>query len=140
MSVSDSGVVAVGTTCALLIACTSIDTDKDTLPIVAAGQLARQIESYTGKGVRACGSLEKIEGNDLWKLNAPADPHPHGAAVYIVPCNGNKPISDRNGCIAGRIALRDGSLDVDQLRGPITMSDAIASHIWYLHAQCPARL
>jgi hypothetical protein len=63
---------------------------------------------------------------------------PHGSTVYVVvpACNGQAPRLVR-GCITGRIAREDGSLDVPDYE--TIGSHLIGSEEWWLHPQCPAR-
>lgn len=116
-------------------------TARESMPTLSVGQLARQIESFKGRHVRACGGrLDLSEVYKRWAIQSIGDPNPHGAIVNVVPCPGVTPRLDGRGCIAGRIAYRDGTLDETRQTGPITMSSAITSYVWYLHAQCPVRL
>lgn len=143
MSASDFGWGAlIMGSCAALLACATTEPEEEALPAIAAGQLARQIESFKGRNVRTCGQLVPFEGSgpELWAVLSIKDPHRHGASVNVVPCPGVRPRLDANGCIAGRIAYRDGTLDETRQTGAIVMSSAITSYVWYLHAQCPARL
>lgn len=121
-----------------LAACrTNSISEAASVPTLPAGQLARNIETYKGQILRVCGRLLKEEGNTLWEIRAVADPHPHGAGVKVVPCAGAKPQRPKKGCMTGHIARRDGSLE-PQAGGPVMVTDAIESYVWFLHPQCPA--
>lgn len=104
--------------------------------------LARNIDSYRGRTVRTCGewngAMREADGTLLARqLNRidPTSPHGWGAVVFVAPCSGARPpLSD--GCINGRIAREDGSLnDPERIE---VVSHRIGSSEWWLHPQCRA--
>ena len=105
--------------------------------------LARNIASYRGQTVRTCGrEIEPARYSNgeiiYWRLSVidPTSPYRFPARVIIPSCNGERPRL-RGGCISGRVAREDGSLDPPE--SVVIGSHEIMSHEWWLHPQCPIR-
>lgn len=113
------------------------DAAEPKVPTLSAGQLARTIEQYSGRTVRVCGvfreKLDPAEVGEAWELAQPNDPHPHGAGVQVVPQSSDRPQLDSFGCIKGRIAYGDGTLDKSKQSNIVTITDSLVSYVWYLH-------
>jgi hypothetical protein len=91
--------------------------------------LIRNAESYRGQTVRTC--AQRLEpGDSVWHLILPQGRH--GARLLVVP-SGDRPVLDRDGCIVGRIARRDGSIGLGPPGEPGIVADDIADYTWFLH-------
>jgi hypothetical protein len=100
--------------------------------------LAVNPERYGGRIVRTCGPSFRAapEGRAEWTLTTSMAGSRHPAGIRILSC-GSQPRPDRNGCITGRIARRDGSA-APEGEADVVSSAAISS-VWFLHAGCGAR-
>lgn len=114
----------------------SASPQGETVPI---RRLAADPEEWRGREVRTCGpSFRGDRAKGEWQLSLPRASGYHPAIVRILGCAGVKPARDSNGCVSGRIARRDGSIRPTREGEERTISSAIVSYDWYLHAQCPA--
>ena len=105
--------------------------------------LAANTASYRGQTVRVCGrwsdppTLRPGEvARSGWALTAPKLPGtfgPHSYFVGVTSCLGRRPRLS-SGCITGRIAREDGSLDLPE--NILVGSHVTGSHEWLLHPQC----
>jgi hypothetical protein len=107
--------------------------------------LARNIADFRGRTVRTCGpELQAGRGPNgevaYWSMLARDPISRHNniySGVHIAPCGGERRPVDADGCVTGRIAREDGSLEapVDVIIG----SHRIVSFEWILHPQCGGR-
>lgn len=128
-------ILTVGTAAAAY-AGASAPLQGETVPLVS---LARDPEAWRGREVRTCGpefSGDSKEG--VWELARPKVSGYHPAIVRVVGCAGVAPVRDSGGCLSGRVARRNGSIEPVAEGEPQVVSSAIMSYDWYLHAQCPA--
>lgn len=110
-------------------------TQTPEVPALGWEMYGRSLERFRGQTVRVCGRLTRI--GEHWAVEHA--PHAdqsfrHGnPAVLVVPCGTGEPRLDREGCLAGRIAAENGSLDPppQQVR-----DNSPVSPDWFLHAQC----
>lgn len=125
---------AAGTAAAVACVSAGAPTLDETVPLLT---LARDPEAWRGREVRTCSpAFRNYPEQGEWLLSLPNGQH--SAGIRVLGCAGAAPAPDSNGCVAGRIARRDGSVK-PLLEGEIyTVSSATISYIWYLHAQCPA--
>lgn len=109
-------------------------------PSVPLHVLARNIESYRGQSVRTCGTellpITQADGTvRSWSLRKLDPTSSHGFTAYVIvpACAGRRPPM-AGGCVVGRVAREDGSLDIPEA---ITIgSHLIGSQEWRLHPQC----
>jgi hypothetical protein len=129
---------------ALLAACTPKQprsaTDSIT-PTVPLHVLARTIADYKGRTVRTCGTkLQAARGTDgkvaygILSARDPASRHNLQASVHVASCGGERPRLDPGGCVTGRVAREDGSLDEPD--AVLVSSHAVVDNEWRLHPQC----
>ncbi|MDP8994588.1 MAG: hypothetical protein M3N07_06375 [Pseudomonadota bacterium] len=72
-------------------------------------------------------------------IPGPGEVYFHGyPKVLVVPHDAQPPRLDRDGCITGRIAARNGALTLPTPRTVLT-DDSPVDRDWYLHAQRPAQ-
>ena len=105
------------------------------IPTIDLVELIGNIESLRGQTVRTCGE-GVLQNGPVWELVRPIGRH--GARLLINPCEG-RPVRDAEGCIAGRIARRDGSLELNQAVDDTSIAvaaDNLANYGWFLHEQC----
>lgn len=102
--------------------------------------LAHDIRTYRGRIVRTCGRwtgpLTSAAGVDIaWQLAAPDPTSSAGfqAGVFVAPCAGRRPRLAQ-GCITGRIAREDGSLEDPKSTGFI--DHQTINFEWWLHPLC----
>lgn len=139
--------VAILLMCALLGSCAPEQAPAPSaslVPAVPLHVLARTIADFRGRTVRTCGSqLQPAWGASgevaNWRLSVrdPTGPYHFPAIVILPSCNGERPRMERGGCITGRIAREDGSLDDPDVE--IIGSHQIMNYEWWLHPQCPSR-
>ena len=108
-----------------------------TIPIP---QLAREIDRHRGEIVRTCGEqLEptvNAQGDILrWELSTRDSITRFPASVVVAACNGGQPPIE-NGCVTGRVAREDGSLEEPERW--IVTDHEIVNYEWWLHPQCPS--
>jgi hypothetical protein len=110
-------------------------------PTVPLHDLARTIGDYKGRTVRTCGTeLQAIRGTDgtvaygILSARDPASRHNLQASVHIASCGGQSPRLDPAGCITGRVAREDGSLQEPD--AVMVSSHAVVDNEWILHPQC----
>jgi|GEM_PF-2950879 len=104
--------------------------------------LARNIGDYRGQIVRTCGGrpspVRSPDGEIReWELRVtdPTSEHRFTAFVIVPSCNGQMPrLVD--GCVTGRVAREDGSLDPPTSMSVI--SHFIGSDEWWIHPPCSA--
>lgn len=110
--------------------------DRTDMPKLAGTQYGYDIERFRGQTVRVCGRLVQRESH--WAVEyipREGDAFFHGyPAVLIAGCQ-ETPRLDRQGCLAGRIAAIDGSLNPPPRR---IDDDTPISRDWFLHPQCSA--
>ena len=120
-------------------ACQTARTVSQDVPTLAIEDFAFDVERHRGRTVRACGRLVQIESR--WAVEhvpRPGEVYFHGApAVFLVPCAGQPPRLDSDGCITGQVARQDGSLAAPAQR--TDMGDAPYDYDWFLHPQCRAQ-
>jgi len=102
---------------------------------------ARNAADYRGQTIRTCGrEVRPITQSNgeirSWQLRAidPTSPHRFEAFVVLPAC-GSRPPRLEHGCVTGRIAREDNSLDVPD--AIIVTDHAIGSEEWWLHPSCP---
>jgi hypothetical protein len=102
-------------------------------------EFAKAPETHRGRVLRICGErLEKLDTNPpTWSLYTPRAAGYHPAEVKVLPCAGKRPASAPTKCIAGRVARRNGSLEL-RLPEEIIVQSAGGTSAWYLHAICSA--
>lgn len=107
------------------------------LPVLAANTA-----DYRGRTVRVCGRWSPdrraaSETNRQWSISQrdPKARRPHVYSVGIKSCGERRPRLDQ-GCITGRIAREDGSLDLPT--DMLVQSHVTGSLEWWLHPQCMA--
>ena len=108
--------------------------------------LAANMGRYKGQTVRVCGRWRdppprraRAVAQSSWSLTAPNPPgtvRPHVYVVGVTPCRGKRPRLT-NGCLTGRIARENGSLDLPE--DILIASHVTGSYEWFLHPQCAAR-
>jgi hypothetical protein len=111
------------------------------VPTIPLHVLARTIADYRGRTVRTCGSeLQAIPGTEgkvayaILSARDPASRHNLQASVHIATCAGERPRLDPGGCVIGRIAREDGSLQEPD--AVMVSSHAVVDNEWFLHPQC----
>ena len=121
--------------------CRTMSGPLDAAPAIEVGELARRLVSepdeFKGRIIRACaGRIEPLDARHSIMMSVD-DPYPHGANVRVMNCGETPPTLDAQGCLRGRIARRDGSVDGPTPAGELNYTtSAIQSGVWYLHAQC----
>jgi hypothetical protein len=129
---------------AFLGACTPEQPRSATGPItptVPLHVLARTIADYKGRTVRTCGTkLQAARGTDgkvaygILSARDPASRRDRQASVHIASCGGERPRLDPGGCVTGRVAREDGSLQEPDT--VMVSSHAVVNNEWILHPQC----
>jgi len=128
-------ILTVGTAAAAY-ASASVPFRGETVPLVS---LARDPEAWRGREVRTCGPEFHGDSKEgVWELARPSVSGYHPAIVRVLGCADAAPARDSGGCVSGRIARRDGSIEPLEDGEPRVISSDIVSYDWYLHAQCPA--
>lgn len=119
-------------------------TSASLVPTVPLHVLARSIADYRGRIVRTCGPQfrpsRRPDGKITnWRLSVrdPTSPYNFPAIVRVLSCHAETSPFDSEGCVTGRIAREDGSLDEPDVE--IVGSHEIVSYEWWLHPQCPSR-
>lgn len=108
----------------------------ETVPLLT---LAKDPEAWRGREVRTCGpTFQGHPAEGEWQLSMPRSGGRHLAGIYVLGCAEAAPEPDLNGCVSGRIARRDGSIEPTQEGQAVTVSSDTISYDWYLHAQCRA--
>ena len=123
------------------IACVSGETAtggaSDNAPTLALEHLAYNIERYKGRTIRVCGRIvqsERLPSFSVEHVPEPGEVFFHALPkVFLATCGREAPRLDSQGCIAGRIAREDGSLEIP---AAVTSSDAPVNYEWFLHPQC----
>lgn len=104
------------------------------LPMLAGTHSGYGIETYRGRVVRVCGRLAQRQSR--WAVEyvpRPGDAFFHGyPAVLIAGCDA-APRLDRNGCLVGRVAAEDGSMNPPPRS--VRTNDPYSLD-WFLHPQC----
>jgi hypothetical protein len=123
----------------ILLGCVAavVPDAPQTLSVV---EFSKAPESYRGQTLRICGEQLKDVGVDepRWTLSVPQAFGYHPARVSVLPCRGRRvPTADPRMCILGRIAQRNGSLELPP-SDEIVVKNPGNSSPWYLHAQCAA--
>ena len=122
----------------ILLGCVAavVPDAAQTLSVV---EFSKAPESYRGQTLRVCGEQLKDLGVDepRWTLFTPQAFGYHPAMVAVLPCPGRRPTADSRMCMIGRIARRDGSLELPP-SDQIVVKGLGDSSPWYLHAQCSA--
>jgi hypothetical protein len=131
--------IAAGAASILIAGCRTGDAAAAAAP-AALGVDADgyRIERHRGQIVRVCGRPAQFDGRPaIEHIRRPGETFFHGPpTVLLVPCGGAAPRLDRDGCITGRVAALDGSMNPP----PRTLhDDRPVSPDWFLHLQCPAR-
>lgn len=135
-------VAAAALAYALVAGCTAVQPEPgsaEAVQTVAMHDLVRSIDTYRGRTVRVCADelvpRTREDGSVVhWQLRAMNPSERFAARLILAQCGGERPQLE-NGCIVGRIAREDGSLEI-----PTTMliSDhVVMSEEWWLHPQCP---
>jgi hypothetical protein len=109
----------------------------DAVQTLSVKEFSKAPESYRGRTLRICGEQLKDLGVDEpgWTLFTPQAFGYHPAMVSVLPCPGRLLIADARMCILGRIAKRDGSLELPP-SDDIVVKGLGDSSPWYLHPQC----
>lgn len=140
-SKNKAALAAVAAALTVAACCTTRGAGLPDPPTIALEQLMPQIERYRGRTVRTCGQLDGPRPDRTWiitSLKQPEEYNTHGRArTLVMPCANTPPRLDLEGCISGRVAQKDGSLNYPP--GPITIEDGSNSLYWHLHPQCPAQ-
>jgi hypothetical protein len=104
--------------------------------------LARTIGIYRGRTVRTCGEtmvpVTDAQGVvSQWHLSAPDTTRERATAfVAVATCHGERPhLVD--GCVTGRVARNDGSLEDPQSMHLV--SHLVGSWEWWMHPHCLSR-
>jgi hypothetical protein len=127
---------AVAIAAAAACATSVLPPEGETVPLLT---LAKDPEAWRGREVRTCGpDFRGDRKQGVWELSRSSVSGYHPAIVRILGCGKSAPKRDRNGCVVGRIARRDGSIEPLREGEPRIVSSAIVSYDWYLHARCPA--
>lgn len=122
---------------------TTPSNSADSQPQITAEEFVLNAHRYGGRAVKVCGRLSAPPRDNLrWGLseaNAAEGDRYHGPMTALVlPCPSTTPRLDRNGCLTGVVARRDGSFEQPPLT-PTTVVVPPINNEWFLHAQCPAR-
>ena len=108
------------------------------LPTLAVENYEYNVQRYRNQTVRVCGRV--VRRGSRWAVEhvpSPGEVFFHGyPAVFVAPCTAGPPQLDSRGCLVGRIAAEDGSLNPPP---QILDSDEPVSYQWYLHPQCLQR-
>lgn len=98
--------------------------------------------AYRGRVIRVCG--ERIAHGERplssgvlvpsGRLTSPIFGGRHNAEVNVLSCAGAQVQLDDQGCVTGRIALRDGTLEVDP--EALHVSSPGGTDPWFMHIQC----
>lgn len=125
---------AVAIVAAAACATSVLPAGGETVPLLT---LALDPEAWRGREVRTCGpTFQGHPAENMWQLSMPHGRH--GAGILVPGCAGAAPKRDSKGCVSGRIARRDGSIEPTREGEPQTISSAMISHDWFLHPQCRA--
>jgi hypothetical protein len=129
---------AIALVAVLATACqTGAQSGYEQTPTLAIENYEFNLRRHIGRTVRVCGPLVEYEGE--WAVQAvpePGEVYFHGyPAVLVVPCGGEPPRLDRDGCITGRIAARDGALTLPPTRR-VVRDDSPVDRDWFIHPQC----
>lgn len=122
---------------AATVACATAAGVGPEVPTLSVNSAGYRVTRYKGRTVRVCGRLAQVEGRwAVQHIQRPREFFLHGLpAVFVATCDQTPPRLDRHGCLVGRIAREDGSLD--EPRSVLT-DDSPFTHYWLLHPQCPA--
>ena len=108
------------------------------VPTLAVENHEYNVERHRNQTIRVCGRVVKRDSR--WAVEhvpTPGEFFFHGyPAVFVVPCGAGPPQLDRDGCLVGRVAAEDGSLNPPP---QVLDSDEPVSYQWFLHPQCPPR-
>lgn len=110
----------------------------DEVPTLAIEGFEYPVQRYIGRTVRVCGSLEEYEGElAVVHIPEPGEFYFHGSpAVHVLPCRAETPRLDRNSCVTGRVAARDGNLSIHPARWRIREDHTPVDKNWVVHMQC----
>lgn len=127
----------IGRACLVVVAAVLAGASAAPAPRQTVGlvDLVRNAQSYRGRTIRTCGQ-RLVPGDSVWHLILPLGRH--GARLLVVPSH-DRPSLDRNGCITGRIARRDGSTGLGEPGEPGVVADDIVDYTWFLHERPAAR-
>ena len=112
------------------------------VPTVPLHVLARTVADFRGQTVRTCGpelQAGRWPNGEVayWSMRAKDPISRHNniySGVHIASCGGERPPVDTDGCVTGRVAREDGSLEAPT--EVIIGSHEIVSFEWILHPQC----
>jgi hypothetical protein len=118
-----------------------VTATESIVPTIPLHVLARNIGDFRGRTVRTCGpELEAARRPDgevaYWIMSARDPISRHNniySGVHIASCAARPPV-DADGCVTGRVAREDGSLEAPA--DVIIGSHRIVSFEWILHPQC----
>jgi hypothetical protein len=110
------------------------------VPTLAIENHEYGVRRYVGRTVRVCGRLTRYETDwGIERVTEPGEFYFHGLpTVLIVPCGAEPPRLDSDGCITGRVAARDGRLELPARR-TVLQDDSPVDREWFLHPQCRRR-
>jgi hypothetical protein len=120
---------------------TALSPPADKAEPIDINILGYSIEKYRGQTVRICGRLSSL-GDGIWSIETIENPEPfywHGRpAVFVVACADQDPKLDSDGCLTGRVALKDGSIEIPQ-NSQVVRDFTPRNPDWFVHPQCSGR-
>jgi hypothetical protein len=128
--------IALPAGAALVAACATPSPSEPAVATLSVAEFARTAEQLKGRTVRACDGKfyeiydlsDKLIG---WTFAKSSVQGYHPVHIYIGSCGATKPKLDRQGCLTGRVARPDGSMNRDNW--DLTVSSDVANYNWYLH-------
>lgn len=124
-----------------LTACLSSDP-ASRVETIDVREYARTPEIYRGRVIRVCGKHIYRDEQPLTtgvfvpsaRLTSPIFSGRHTAEVSVLGCAGAQVPVDNQGCVTGRIALHDGTVEIDP--EAIYVSSPGGTYPWFMHLQC----
>jgi hypothetical protein len=107
------------------------------IPTLAVENYEYGIRRFVGQSVRVCGRIMRYESEwGVQRVGEAGEIYFHTPpTVLIVPCGAAPPRLDSDGCITGRVAARDGRLELPAPR-TVLQDDSPVDREWFLHPQC----